>query len=190
MSCQHMVLNAVRQAETDSLQGEGVAVSARLPIASDGKAEEFCGNILRYHKLPVSKSTTLENGQENAVQGSIRGTDSTIGAGQLLPYSLSAIESSYFWNMRKIWSFSLCTVSIQDLLGEKIQRAWKCHCKALGLLLRWALLQVGLGMQACLLQGVTAVAHWKEQWQEMGTQVLATDTNAAAVTLSSRVALS
>lgn len=44
-------------------------------------------------------------------------------------------------------------------------------------------------MQACQLLGLTAVGRWKEQWQAMVSLVLATVTNAAAVTLSSRAAL-
>ena len=73
-------LNAAdRRTESTNLQGEGALASAKPPIASDGKAEEFCGNILRYHKIPVSKSSAVEKGQEITAQGSSGGTDSTIG---------------------------------------------------------------------------------------------------------------
>lgn len=79
--------------EKFSLQGEGVATSAKPPIASDGKAEEFCGNILRYHKIPASKSNPSEKGQENPAEDISRGSDGSKGAQHSLPFLFPANAS-------------------------------------------------------------------------------------------------
>ena len=76
------------------MQGDGTAASAKPPIASDSKAEEFCGNILRYHKVPDSKSNPLERGQEVAVLGSSRSSENTAGTQLRLLPSLSGNRSN------------------------------------------------------------------------------------------------